>query len=113
MRARVYRNIDAISSLLGLALPYEFGLVGLIFVLGTAWAPIGPTVLLTLLAYVSLRVAGRGKPPGYLQDLLPFLVRRAQSNGRFAPAARAKPQPRFPFARFEPPRLSAREENTR
>ena len=74
MRAPVYRNIDTTSTVLGLAMPYEAGAVAIVAVLGMAWAPPLPTVLVTLTVYVALRIAGRGKPPGYLQDLLPFLV---------------------------------------
>ena len=100
MRAPVYRNIDTTSTVLGLAMPYEAGSVGIIAVLGMAWAPPLPTVLVTLTVYVALRIAGRGKPPGYLQDLLPFLVRRAGTAGRFSAVARASKQPRFAFAPY-------------
>lgn len=98
MRARVYRNIDATSVVLGLAMPYEAGLVGLVAVLGVAWAPPLPTILATLFVYSLIRLGGRGKPPGYLQDLLPFALRRLQGGGRFSASARTRGQPRFPFA---------------
>jgi len=96
--APVYRNLDAMSSVAGLALPYEAGVVGLTFVLGTAWLPIGPTLALALGLYIAIRLGNRGHHPGYLQDLLPFLLRRAAGAGRFSAAARARPAPVFPFA---------------
>ncbi|MCA3015030.1 MAG: hypothetical protein INH41_21800, partial [Myxococcaceae bacterium] len=71
MRATVYRNLDALSSIAGLALPYEAGVVGLVVVLGIAWLPIGPTMALAALLYVAIRLGNRGHHPGYLQDLLP------------------------------------------
>jgi hypothetical protein len=100
MRARVYRNIDTASVVLGLAMPYEAGLVGMVAVLGIAWAPPLPTIVATLAVYLSLRIAGRGKPPGYLQDLIPFSLRQLGGGGRFSAAARSRGQPRFPFAPF-------------
>ena len=100
MRAPVYRNIDTTSTVLGLALPYEAGAVGLVAVLGVAWAPPLPTILLTLGMYLALRIAGRGKPPGYLQDLIPFALRRTAGGGRFSAAARTRGQPRFPHAPY-------------
>jgi hypothetical protein len=103
-RARVYRNIDATSAVLGLAMPYEAGLVGLVAILGIAWAPPLPTIIITVVVYLALRIAGRGKPPGYLQDLLPFHLRRLQGDGRFSAVARSRGQPRFPFAPFASPR---------
>lgn len=101
MRARVYRNIDTTSVVLGLAMPYEAGAVGLVAVLGVAWAPPLPTILATLVVYLLIRLGGRGKPPGYLQDLIPFTLRRLQGRGRFSAAARTRGQPRFPFASHE------------
>ncbi len=108
MRARVYRNIDTASAVLGLAMPYEAGLVGLVAVLGVAWAPPLPTIIATLTVYLALRIAGRGKPPGYLQDLIPFSLRRLGGAGRFSAAARSRGQPRFPFAPFATTRRSHR-----
>lgn len=102
MRATVYRNLDALSSIAGLALPYEAGLVGLVVVLGIAWLPIGPTMALAALLYVAIRLGNRGHHPGYLQDLLPHLLRRAAGGGRFSAGSRARRSPAFPFA----PRLT-------
>jgi hypothetical protein len=96
--APVYRNLDAMASVAGLALPYEAGVVGLTFVLGTAWLPIGPTLLVVAALYVGIRLGNRGHHPGYLQDLLPFFLRRAAGGGRFGAAARARKVPAFPFA---------------
>lgn len=101
MRARVYRNIDTTSVVLGLAMPYEAGAVGLVAVLGIAWAPPLPTIITTALVYSLIRLGGRGKPPGYLQDLIPFSMRRLLGGGRFSAAARTRGQPRFPFATHE------------
>lgn len=98
MRAPVYRNLDAMVSVAGLALPYEAGVVGLTFALGTAWMPIGPTVVVVLGLYVAIRVGNRGHHPGYLQDLLPYLLRRAVGHGRFTASARVRSAPEFPFA---------------
>lgn len=98
MRAPVYRNLDVMTSVAGLALPFEAGVVGLTFVLGTAWLPIGPTVVVVLGLYLAIRVGNRGHHPGYLQDLLPFLLRRALGHGRFAASARVRRAPEFPFA---------------
>jgi hypothetical protein len=96
--APVYRNLDAMTSVAGLALPYEAGVVGLVFVLGTAWLPLAPTLAIVGCLYVTIRLGNRGHHPGYLQDLLPFLLRRAAGAGRFSAAARARPAPVFPFA---------------
>lgn len=98
MRAPVYRNLDALASVAGLALPYEAGLVGLALVLGVAWLPLGPTLVLVGLLYGLIRWGNRGHHPGYLQDLLPYLVRRSFGGGRFSAAARARNSPAFPFA---------------
>ncbi|MDP1915230.1 MAG: hypothetical protein Q8L14_03225 [Myxococcales bacterium] len=98
MRATVYRNLDALSSIAGLALPYEAGLVGLVVVLGIAWLPIAPTIALAGALYLAIRLGNRGHHPGYLQDLLPHLLRRAAGGGRFSAGARARRSPAFPFA---------------
>lgn len=98
MSAPVYRNLDAMASVAGLALPYEAGVVGLAFVLGTAWLPLAPTLVIVGGLYAVIRLGNRGHHPGYLQDLLPFLLRRAAGAGRFSAAARARPAPVFPFA---------------
>jgi hypothetical protein len=98
VRAPVYRNLEALSSIAGLAVPYEAGLVGLVFVLGVAWLPVGPTLLLVAVLYAAIRFGNRGHHPGYLQDLLPYLVRRSLGGGRFSAAARARRGVPFPFA---------------
>lgn len=110
MRAPVYRNLDARSTFLGLAFPAEW-----MAVLGAGWlgtavgAPnVGAGAGLGI--YLVLRIAGYGKPEGYLQHWLLWRLRQARGRGRLSAAARA-PVPRFPHGEYEwrePRRLGAR-----
>lgn len=95
-RAPVYRNLEAPSSLLGLSFPS-----GWLGVLCTGWTgtALGAPNLGALAAigtYVALRVAGRGRPEGYLRDAVLWKARRVRSDGFQSAAARA-PCPGFPF----------------
>lgn len=98
MRARVYRNIDGGASFLGLAFPSEVLVILAVF-WGTALTlPPGTGMLLTIAAYVALRVSTAGRAPMFLQHFVMFHARRALHGGRFGPAARAASQKPFPFA---------------
>jgi len=91
--APVYRNLDAPSTFLGLA------------VLGAGWTgtALGAPNLgggVALAVYLVLRIAGHGRPEGHLQHWLLWRVRQAQTGGRLSAAARAR-TPRFPFGPYE------------
>lgn len=98
MRAAVYRSIDTANTFLGLAFPSEVLVVLTVFWVTAVALPPMTGLLMTLAAYVFLRLATAGRPPQYLQHLVLFLVRRSQHSGRFSPASRAHRAPRFPFA---------------
>jgi hypothetical protein len=73
----VYRNIDLRQEILGVepldgfALAGVFGLLAFIHRHGAVW-----NVLVTVIAYVALRIAKRGKPEGYTLTLVRFFRRR-------------------------------------
>jgi len=97
-RAPVYRNLDSPSALLGLAFPAEW-----LAVLTTGWAGtaagapnIGAAVALG--TYLALRIAGHGRPEGFLRHALLWSARQVLGGGWHSAAARA-PAPRFPFGR--------------
>ncbi len=76
-RARVYRNIELRTHLLGLE-PFDLLALGALAWLlmlvnrgGLTW-----NVLALVLAYAGLRIAKRGKPEGYTTTLFRFYLRR-------------------------------------
>jgi len=96
MRAPVYRNIEAQSTLLGLAFPTEVAVV-----LGSFWGsmlllPAGLALLATAAVYTAVRVVGYGRPPLFLQHYLAWRLRGLLGGGRLSAAARS-PAPQFPF----------------
>lgn len=98
MRATVYRSIDTANTFLGLAFPSEVLVVMVAYWVAAVTLPIGTAALVTLGAYVGLRLATMGRPPLHLQHLALFHARRVMSAGRFSPAARAASHKCFPFA---------------
>src|SRR5262245_9257717 len=99
MRAPVYRNIEAQSTFLGLALPTEMG----IFMLGV-WALLLSSAFTTALLgsaalYAVIRLATYGRPPLFLQHALGRVTRSWLAGGRISAAARAR-APRFPFGPY-------------
>jgi hypothetical protein len=101
MRAPVYRSIEATNTFLGLAFPSEVLLVLAVFWVLMLLIPPGTALLGTLGTAGGLRLATFGRPPNWLQHVLLFQLRRAQSNGRFSAAARSRLQRRFPFAAYQ------------
>jgi len=98
MRAQVYRSIDTANTFLGLAFPSEVLMILSVF-WGTAVSlPPFTGLLVTVGAYIALRVATAGKAPLHLQHLILFRARRAFHAGRYSPASRASSSPVFPFA---------------
>lgn len=98
MRAPVYRNIEAKSTIAGLTvtgglvlLAVSYGAVAFLSTLQSLLAIAG--------TYVLLRILGSGRPPLFWQHYLLWLVRQRTSGGRWSAAARAR-QPRFPFGPY-------------
>lgn len=98
MRAAVYRSIDSANTFLGLAFPTEVLVILAVFWGTAVTLPPGTGLLITLGAYVLLRVLTAGRPPLHLQHLALFHTRRALHSGRFSPGARSSARPAFPFA---------------
>ena len=76
-RARVYRNIELRTHLLGLE-PFDLIILGAVAWLlmvvnrgGLAW-----NLVALVMAYAGVRIAKRGKPEGYTTTLLRFYLRR-------------------------------------
>lgn len=97
MRANVYRAIDTANTFLGLTFPSEVLVVLAVFWL-TAWTSAWVNTLVTVGAYVLLRLISYGKPPMFLQHRILFLMRSSLHGGRFSPAARQRVERFFPFA---------------
>ena len=100
MRAPVYRNAEARSTLLGLSFPTE-----VLLVLAVFWASmlsLDPTLaaLTTLTFYVALRVVSYGRAEAFVQHWVNWRLRQAVSGGRLSAAARCR-TPRFPFGRYQ------------
>lgn len=98
MRAPVYRNIEAKSTVAGLSLP---GFLLLLAVCYGAIALLSFAQSLGAMAgtYALLRLLGVGRPELYWQHLVLWHVRQRSSGGRWSAAARAR-QPRFPFGEY-------------
>jgi hypothetical protein len=100
MRAPVYRNIEATSTVLGLAFPTE-ALVMMAF--GSLAVLILPPLLsaiTTLAAYAAVRLINRGRAPAFVQHFIAWKVRQLQARGHLSAAARAR-CPKFPFGPYE------------
>jgi hypothetical protein len=98
--APTYRNLDARTTVLGLAFPGELVLVMAVFWAGMLLLPPAAGAAVSGAAYLAVRLVGRGKPPGHFQHLVVRKVRAAASGGRLSAAARAR-VPRFPFSPYE------------
>ncbi len=109
MRAPVYRNIEATSTVLGLAFPTE-ALVMMAF--GSLAVLILPPLLsaiTTLTAYAAIRLINRGRAPAFVQHFIAWKVRQLQARGHLSAAARGR-CPKLPFGPYEfrdaPPKAS-------
>jgi hypothetical protein len=100
MRAAVYRNLEARSTFLGLTFPAEWMLVLLAGWGGTTVGAPNIGAGAGLAIYLVLRIAGYGRPEGYLQHWTAWRIRQACTGGRLSAAARS-PAPRFPFGAYE------------
>lgn len=98
MRAPVYRSIDTANTFLGLAFPSEVLMILTVF-WGTAVSlPPFTGLMVTVGAYIALRVATAGKAPLHLQHLVLLHTRRVFHAGRFSPSSNARHSPAFPLA---------------
>src|SRR5262249_38318513 len=100
MRAPVYRNIEATSTVLGLAFPTE-ALV--MMTLGSAAVLLLHPLLsaiTTLSAYTSIRLINRGRAPAFVQHFIAWKIRQLRARGNLSAAARAR-CPKFPFGPYE------------
>src|SRR4051812_14204536 len=98
MRAPVYRNVEASSTIGGLTM------MSFLLELVVAFLAIQFLSFLLSLAtiagpYVLLRLASYGRPPMYWQHYVLWRVRQANTAGRLSAAARFL-QPRFPFGPY-------------
>jgi hypothetical protein len=98
VRAQVYRSIDTANTFVGLAFPSEVLIILTVFWSTAVTLPPGFGALITLFAYIGLRLVTYGKPPLHLQHSLLLHVRRITHGGRFSPAARASSHAVFPHA---------------
>lgn len=96
MRAPVYRHVEAQSTIAGLTLTSFAGLLGVTFA-AIRFLSFGGSVLAVSATYLTVRLAGRGKPPMFWQHWLVWHLRQRRFAGRLSAAARSK-TPRFPFA---------------
>ena len=99
MRAPVYRNVEARTTLLGLAFPTE-----VVLVLAVFWGSmltLAPSLAaaVTTVAYAGVRALNHGRAPAFLQHWLGWRARQAISGGRLSAAARGH-APRFPFGPY-------------
>jgi hypothetical protein len=100
MLAPVYRNVEARSTVLGLAFPTET-----LTVLSAFWGAIltlPPSIaaLVTVAVYALVRLASLGRAPAFFQHWLAWRVRQALTEGRLSAVARSR-IPRFPFGPYE------------
>jgi hypothetical protein len=98
--APVYRNIETTQTVMGLSFPGQF-----LVLLGVIYAAIfllpgGKAALVTIGAYVGIRVASHGRPPLFFQHFIFWKMRQALTQGWLSAAARSR-QKRFPFARTD------------
>ncbi|HEX4802164.1 MAG TPA: hypothetical protein VFV14_01565 [Myxococcaceae bacterium] len=100
MRAPVYRNIEASSTVLGLAFPTEAVLLMSSAAAAVLTLPPILSAPATLVAYVAIRFVNRGRAPAFVQHYFAWRLRRAKSSGVLSAAARVR-CPRFPFVRYE------------
>ncbi len=96
MRAPVCRNVEARNSIAGVSMTGFVVLLACAYPL-IALLPPAPAILAMAGAYVSVRVAGHGRPPLFWQHFIVWQVRRRIADGRLSAAARAR-TPEFPFA---------------
>ena len=101
MRTPVYRHLGARGGILGVS-PIGWMPVLLVAWLGMLEDRPNQGVLAAAGLYVVLRVAGHGRPDGFLQHLVQWRWRRARSGGRLSAAARSR-APQFPHAGYDPP----------
>lgn len=109
MRAPVYRNLEAQSSLLGLAYPFEL----LAFLAGTVTSIqlLPPTVSIAGVVglYLIIRILSHGRPPLFFQHWAARAIRTLVAGTRISAAARSR-APRYPLGQYHsrdlPPRGS-------
>ncbi len=100
MRAPVYRNIEATSTVLGLAFPTE-ALVMMAF--GSLAVLILPplfSAISSLAVYAAIRLVNRGRAPAFVQHFIAWKARQLLSRGHLSAAARAR-CPKFPFGIYQ------------
>lgn len=103
MRAPVYRNIEAPSTLLGLSFPFEVSVVVLGFWATMTTLPMSAGTISTLAIYAAVRLSSHGRPPLFLQHFVLWHLRGFQSSHVLSAAARGRIPP-FPFASWFPQR---------
>jgi len=100
MRAPVYRNIEASSTVLGLAFPTEALVMMGCGSLAVLLLPPLFSAIATVVAYASIRLMNRGRAPAFVQHFIAWKVRQLQARGYLSAAARAR-CPKFPFGPYE------------
>jgi len=100
MRAPVYRNIEATSTVLGLAFPTEALVMMALGSLAVLLLPPLLSAITALSAYTSIRLVNRGRAPAFLQHYIAWKVRQIRAQGNLSTAARTH-CPKFPFGLYE------------
>lgn len=101
MMAPVYRNLEQRSTMFGLTMPFETGVVlALPFLL---MGPLGCGPFVTVACVVGvwgiIQLVNHGRAPGFLQHFAVWQIRRRVFGGRVSAAARSK-RPQFPFGEY-------------
>jgi hypothetical protein len=96
----VYRNIEATSTVLGLAFPTE-ALV--MMTLGSAAVLLLPPLLSAISAlttYATIRLINRGRAAAFVQHFIAWKIRQLRTGGNLSAAARSRCS-KFPFGPYE------------
>ena len=99
MRAPVYRNIEATSTVLGLAFPTEALVMMALGSLAVLLLPPLVSAITTLSTYTSIRLINRGRASAFVQHYIAWKVRQLRAQGNLSAATRAR-CPKFPFGPY-------------
>jgi hypothetical protein len=96
----VYRNIEATSTVLGLAFPTEALVMMALGSLAVLLLPPLLSAITTVATYTSIRLINRGRAPAFVQHYIAWKVRQLRAQGNLSAAARTR-CPKFPFGPYE------------
>ncbi len=96
----MYRNIEATSTVLGLAFPTEALLMMALGSLAVLLLPPLFSAFTALSAYAFIRLINRGRAPAFVQHFIAWKLRQLRARGNLTAATRAR-CPKFPFGPYE------------